>query len=84
VNFYLNCYILFAKRLSGHAFKRWEDGLAEQVEYNSDGNIKTQVVRSPFVQVCVMKNTIVVKMFFITWLTILVNSCPDSFGSYQG
>jgi len=40
--------------------------LAEQVEYNSDGNIKTQVVRSPFVQVCVMKNTIVVKMFFIT------------------
>ncbi|KAL9367878.1 hypothetical protein Peur_039077 [Populus x canadensis] len=29
----------------------WEDGLAEQVEYNSDGNIKTQVVRSPFVQI---------------------------------
>ncbi|CBI17197.3 unnamed protein product, partial [Vitis vinifera] len=29
----------------------WEDGLAEQVEYDSAGNIKTQIVRSPFVQI---------------------------------
>ncbi|KAJ4840790.1 hypothetical protein Tsubulata_023881 [Turnera subulata] len=31
--------------------EEWEDGLAERVEYDSDGNIKTQVVRSPFVQI---------------------------------
>uniref|UniRef100_A0A2P2LMC4 Mg-protoporphyrin IX chelatase n=2 Tax=Rhizophora mucronata TaxID=61149 RepID=A0A2P2LMC4_RHIMU len=31
--------------------EEWEDGLAERVEYNSDGNIKTQIVRSPFVQI---------------------------------
>ncbi|RVW54281.1 Magnesium-chelatase subunit ChlD, chloroplastic [Vitis vinifera] len=31
--------------------QRWEDGLAEQVEYDSAGNIKTQIVRSPFVQI---------------------------------
>ncbi|XP_076931235.1 magnesium-chelatase subunit ChlD, chloroplastic-like [Bidens hawaiensis] len=30
---------------------RWEDGLADKVEYDSSGNIKTQVVRSPFVQI---------------------------------
>ncbi|KAJ6691957.1 MAGNESIUM-CHELATASE SUBUNIT CHLD CHLOROPLASTIC [Salix purpurea] len=26
----------------------WEEGLSERVEYDSNGNIKTQVVRSPF------------------------------------
>ncbi|CAK7331142.1 unnamed protein product [Dovyalis caffra] len=31
--------------------EEWEDGLAEGVEYDSNGNIKTQVVRSPFVQI---------------------------------
>ncbi|XP_034688463.1 magnesium-chelatase subunit ChlD, chloroplastic isoform X1 [Vitis riparia] len=31
--------------------EEWEDGLAEQVEYDSAGNIKTQIVRSPFVQI---------------------------------
>lgn len=31
--------------------EEWEDGLAERVEYDSNGNIKTQVVRSPFVQI---------------------------------
>ncbi|KAJ0469994.1 Magnesium-chelatase subunit ChlD [Helianthus annuus] len=31
--------------------EEWEDGLAEKVEYDSSGNIKTQVVRSPFVQI---------------------------------
>ena len=35
----------------GAAIYRWEDGLAERVEYDSDGNVKTQVVKSPFVQV---------------------------------
>ncbi|KAJ6345332.1 hypothetical protein OIU78_008077 [Salix suchowensis] len=29
----------------------WEEGLSERVEYDSNGNIKTQVVRSPFVQI---------------------------------
>ncbi|CAN1751102.1 Magnesium-chelatase subunit ChlD, chloroplastic [Linum perenne] len=29
----------------------WEDGLSKQVEYDADGNVKTQVVRSPFVQI---------------------------------
>ncbi|XVF04792.1 hypothetical protein REPUB_Repub05bG0115900 [Reevesia pubescens] len=31
--------------------EEWEDGLAERAEYDSDGNVKTQVVRSPFVQI---------------------------------
>ncbi|KAD7479778.1 hypothetical protein R6Q59_008599 [Mikania micrantha] len=31
--------------------EEWEDGLADKVEYDSAGNIKTQVVRSPFVQI---------------------------------
>ncbi|KAH7511339.1 hypothetical protein FEM48_ZijujUnG0024700 [Ziziphus jujuba var. spinosa] len=31
--------------------EQWEDGLAERVEYDSDGNIKTQITRSPFVQI---------------------------------
>lgn len=30
---------------------RWEDRLADRVEYDSEGNIKTQIVKSPFVQV---------------------------------
>ncbi|KAJ6309996.1 hypothetical protein OIU76_014857 [Salix suchowensis] len=29
----------------------WEEGLSERVEYDSNGNIKTEVVRSPFVQI---------------------------------
>ncbi|XVE59952.1 hypothetical protein DITRI_Ditri05aG0087700 [Diplodiscus trichospermus] len=31
--------------------EEWEDGLAQKAEYDSDGNVKTQVVRSPFVQI---------------------------------
>ncbi|KAJ9139747.1 hypothetical protein P3X46_030451 [Hevea brasiliensis] len=31
--------------------EEWEDGLAERIEYDSNGSIKTQVVRSPFVQI---------------------------------
>ncbi|PWA99125.1 magnesium-chelatase subunit ChlD protein [Artemisia annua] len=31
--------------------EEWEDGLADKVEYDSEGNVKTQVVRSPFVQI---------------------------------
>ncbi|XP_059309301.1 magnesium-chelatase subunit ChlD, chloroplastic [Lycium ferocissimum] len=31
--------------------EEWEDGLAKRVEYDSDGNIKTQIVKSPFVQI---------------------------------
>ncbi|KAJ4724360.1 Mg-protoporphyrin IX chelatase [Melia azedarach] len=31
--------------------EEWEDGLAEKTEYDSDGNLKTQIVRSPFVQI---------------------------------
>ncbi|XP_075102248.1 magnesium-chelatase subunit ChlD, chloroplastic-like isoform X2 [Nicotiana tabacum] len=29
----------------------WEDGLADRAEYGSDGNINTQIVKSPFVQI---------------------------------
>lgn len=29
----------------------WEDGLADCVEYDSSGNIKTKIVKSPFVQI---------------------------------
>lgn len=31
--------------------EEWEDGLAEKVQYDSSGNIVTQIVRSPFVQI---------------------------------
>ncbi|XP_010557506.1 PREDICTED: magnesium-chelatase subunit ChlD, chloroplastic [Tarenaya hassleriana] len=31
--------------------EEWEDGLAEGVEYDADGNVKTQIVKSPFVQI---------------------------------
>ncbi|XP_060184655.1 magnesium-chelatase subunit ChlD, chloroplastic [Lycium barbarum] len=31
--------------------EEWEDGLAKRVEYDSDGNFKTQIVKSPFVQI---------------------------------
>lgn len=31
--------------------EEWEDGLARRVEYDSAGNIKTEVVKSPFVQI---------------------------------
>ncbi|KAL0371075.1 UNVERIFIED_CONTAM: Magnesium-chelatase subunit ChlD, chloroplastic [Sesamum angustifolium] len=31
--------------------EEWEDGLSNKVEYDSAGNIKTQIVRSPFVQI---------------------------------
>ncbi|KAK8959395.1 hypothetical protein KSP40_PGU018652 [Platanthera guangdongensis] len=29
----------------------WEDGLAEQIKYDSTGNAKTEIVKSPFVQI---------------------------------
>ncbi|GMY16421.1 magnesium-chelatase subunit ChlD, chloroplastic [Fagus crenata] len=31
--------------------EEWEDGLTERVEYDSAGDVKTQIVRSPFVQI---------------------------------
>ncbi|KAH7560681.1 hypothetical protein JRO89_XS10G0070200 [Xanthoceras sorbifolium] len=31
--------------------EEWDDGLAERVEYDSTGNLKTEIVRSPFVQI---------------------------------
>nr|XP_043631443.1 magnesium-chelatase subunit ChlD, chloroplastic [Erigeron canadensis] len=31
--------------------EEWEDGLSDRVEYDSAGNVKTQVVKSPFVQI---------------------------------
>ncbi|KAK3007797.1 hypothetical protein RJ639_015286 [Escallonia herrerae] len=31
--------------------EEWEDGLSRSVEYESAGNVKTQIVRSPFVQI---------------------------------
>lgn len=29
----------------------WEDGLADQIQYDSEGNIKTEIVKTPFVQI---------------------------------
>ena len=34
---------------------RWEDGLTECLEYDSAGNIKTRIIKSPFVQVLFSK-----------------------------
>ncbi|KAH6814330.1 ALBINA 1 [Perilla frutescens var. frutescens] len=31
--------------------EEWEDGLSDKLNYDSAGNIKTQIVRSPFVQI---------------------------------
>ncbi|KAF5196572.1 Magnesium-chelatase subunit chld protein [Thalictrum thalictroides] len=31
--------------------EEWEDGLAERVQYDSTGNVKTEIIRSPFVQI---------------------------------
>ncbi|KAK3205205.1 hypothetical protein Dsin_019251 [Dipteronia sinensis] len=31
--------------------EEWEDGLAERVEYDSAGNVKSQIVKSPFIQI---------------------------------
>ncbi|VFQ94020.1 unnamed protein product [Cuscuta campestris] len=31
--------------------EEWEDGLAGRVEYDSAGNIKTEIVKSPFIQI---------------------------------
>ncbi|KAG0502777.1 hypothetical protein HPP92_002849 [Vanilla planifolia] len=31
--------------------EEWEDGLAERIEYDSAGNIRTLIVKSPFVQI---------------------------------
>ncbi|KAI3450011.1 hypothetical protein Pfo_006676 [Paulownia fortunei] len=31
--------------------EEWENGLSDKLEYDSAGNIKTQIVRSPFVQI---------------------------------
>ncbi|KAK4780101.1 hypothetical protein SAY87_016207 [Trapa incisa] len=31
--------------------EEWEDGLSQRLQYDSDGNIKTQIIKSPFVQI---------------------------------
>ncbi|GAU12454.1 hypothetical protein TSUD_229880 [Trifolium subterraneum] len=31
--------------------EEWEDGLSKRLEYDSDGNIKTRIIKSPFVQI---------------------------------
>ncbi|XP_027362392.1 magnesium-chelatase subunit ChlD, chloroplastic isoform X1 [Abrus precatorius] len=31
--------------------EEWEDGLTQRLEYDSDGNIKTRIIKSPFVQI---------------------------------
>ncbi|KAL6537655.1 hypothetical protein OROHE_012282 [Orobanche hederae] len=31
--------------------EEWEDGLSNKLEYDSAGNIKTQIIRSPFIQI---------------------------------
>jgi magnesium chelatase subunit D len=29
----------------------WEEGLAERVEYNADGSVKTEIIKAPFIQI---------------------------------
>ena len=36
------------------SYGRWEEGLANQVQYDADGNLKTEIIKTPFVQVCCM------------------------------
>ena len=38
---------------SNHDLKwcRWEAGLADNVQYNADGTLKTEIIRAPFIQV---------------------------------
>ncbi|TVU44458.1 hypothetical protein EJB05_03901, partial [Eragrostis curvula] len=31
--------------------EEWEDGLSERLQYDADGNIKTEIVKTPFVQI---------------------------------
>ncbi|KAG9459175.1 hypothetical protein H6P81_003683 [Aristolochia fimbriata] len=31
--------------------EEWEDGLAERLEYDTNGNIKTEIIKTPFVQI---------------------------------
>lgn len=35
----------------GDSLRRWEAGLADRLQYNDDGDIKTEVVKAPFIQV---------------------------------
>ena len=32
-------------------YGRWEDGLADRLQYDADGSVKTEIVKTPFVQV---------------------------------
>lgn len=38
---------------------RWEDGLADGVEYDSSGKVKTKIIRSPFIQVLLPRDSMV-------------------------
>ncbi|KAL6894317.1 hypothetical protein ACP4OV_008415 [Aristida adscensionis] len=31
--------------------EEWEDGLADRLQYDADGNVKTEIVKTPFVQI---------------------------------
>ena len=31
--------------------EEWEEGLADRVEYNADGSVKTEIIKAPFIQV---------------------------------
>jgi magnesium chelatase subunit D len=33
------------------SYGRWEEGLANQVQYDADGNLKTEIIKTPFVQI---------------------------------
>lgn len=59
------------------SFTRWEDGLVNRLQYDVGGNIQTQVVRSPFVQVRAEY-----KMFFL--LPIFLNTCEYIFLDSSG
>lgn len=53
--------------------KRWEDVLPERMEFDSAGNVKTQIVRSPFVQVLVIERDF--HIFYYIHLCNSLHSC---------
>lgn len=55
---------------------RWEDGLADRVERDTAGNVKTQIVRSPFVQVVTATEFFYIKFFSFVNPKALVLQIP--------
>lgn len=67
---------------------RWEDELAEKVEYNADNTVKTEIVKSPFIQVYLVFMSHSLHLFRNSFLFLLkwffFSVIIDSFRSYRG